>query len=79
MGEFVELRDLLERVIIDISSVLVRDGGVIVSGYNEELDEWRALVDGAIDYLERLEVRERERIGLDTLKVGFNAVYGYYI
>lgn len=59
--------------------MLVRDGGVIASGYNEELDEWRALADGATDYLERLEVRERERTGLDTLKVGFNAVHGYYI
>ena len=56
--------------------MLVRDGGVIASGYNEELDEWRALADGATDYLERLEVRERERTGLDTLKVGFNAVHG---
>lgn len=72
MGEFAELRDLLERAIIDTPPVLVRDGGVIASGYNEELDEWRALADGATDYLERLEVRERERTGLDTLKVGFN-------
>ncbi|EFI7657045.1 DNA mismatch repair protein MutS [Escherichia coli] len=79
MGEFAELRDLLERAIIDTPPVLVRDGGVIASGYNEELDEWRALADGATDYLERLEVRERERTGLDTLKVGFNAVHGYYI
>ncbi|XPE62253.1 hypothetical protein ACNKHT_17605 [Shigella flexneri] len=37
----------------------------------------RALADGATDYLERLEVRERERTGLDTLKVGFNAVHGF--
>ena len=51
MGEFVELRDLLERAIIDTPPVLVRDGGVIASGYNEELDEWRALADGATDYL----------------------------
>lgn len=79
MGEFAELRDLLERAIIDTPPVLVRDGGVIASGYNEELDEWRALADGATDYLERLEVRERERTGTDTLKVGFNAVHGYYI
>lgn len=63
MGEFAELRDLLERAIIDTPPVLVRDGGVIASGYNEELDEWRALADGATDYLERLEVRERERTG----------------
>lgn len=63
MGEFAELRDLLERAIIDTPPVLVRDGGVIASGYNEELDEWRALADGATNYLERLEVRERERTG----------------
>lgn len=79
MGEFTELRDLLERAIIDAPPVLVRDGGVIAPGYNEELDEWRALADGATDYLDRLEIRERERTGLDTLKVGFNAVHGYYI
>ena len=48
-------------------------------GYNEELDEWRALADGATDYLDKLEIRERERLGLDTLKVGYNAVHGYYI
>ncbi len=35
--------------------------------------------DGATDYLDRLEIRERERTGLDTLKVGYNAVHGYYI
>ncbi|WP_024559822.1 DNA mismatch repair protein MutS, partial [Franconibacter pulveris] len=79
MGEFTELRELLERAIIEAPPVLVRDGGVIAPGYNEELDEWRALADGATDYLDRLEIREREKLGLDTLKVGFNAVHGYYI
>jgi DNA mismatch repair protein MutS len=43
-----------------------------------KLDEWRALADGATDYLDKLEDRERERLGLDTLKVGYNAVR-YYI
>ena len=43
------------------------------------MDEWRALADGATDYLDKLEIRERERLGLDTLKVGYNAVHGYYI
>ncbi len=79
MGEFSELRALLERAIIDSPPVLIRDGGVIAPGYHEELDEWRALADGATDYLDRLEIREREKLGLDTLKVGFNAVHGYYI
>jgi len=79
MGEFAELRTLLEQAIIESPPVLVRDGGVIAPGYNAELDEWRALADGASDYLDRLEIREREKLGLDTLKVGFNAVHGYYI
>ena len=79
MGEFSDLRDLLERAVIEAPPVLIRDGGVIAPGYNEELDEWRALADGATDYLDRLEIREREKLGLDTLKVGFNAVHGYYI
>ncbi len=68
MGEFTELRELLERAVIDAPPVLVRDGGVIAPGYSEELDEWRALADGATDYLDKLEIRERERLGLDTLK-----------
>ncbi|HEY0211221.1 DNA mismatch repair protein MutS [Acerihabitans sp.] len=79
VGLFDELRTLLERAVVDAPPVLVRDGGVIAPGYHEELDEWRALADGATDYLDRLEIREREKTGLDTLKVGFNAVHGYYI
>lgn len=79
VGQFDELQDLLERAIVEAPPVLVRDGGVIAPGYNTELDEWRALADGATDYLDRLEIREREKLGLDTLKVGFNGVHGYYI
>jgi DNA mismatch repair protein MutS len=78
-GEFNELVELLERAIIESPPVLVRDGGVIAPGYNAELDEWRALADGATDYLDQLEIREREKLGLDTLKVGFNGVHGYFI
>ena len=65
-ANFTELRELLERAIIDAPPVLVRDGGVIAPGYNEELDEWRALADGATDYLDKLEIRERERLGSPT-------------
>ncbi|MFU2315932.1 DNA mismatch repair protein MutS [Rahnella sp. PCH160] len=78
-GEFTELVALLERAVVEAPPVLVRDGGVISPGYNAELDEWRALADGATDYLDRLEIREREKLGLETLKVGFNGVHGYYI
>ncbi|WP_099118662.1 DNA mismatch repair protein MutS [Xenorhabdus ishibashii] len=79
VGHFDELQTLLEHAIVETPPVLVRDGGVIATGYNAELDEWRALADGASDYLDKLEIREREKLGIDTLKVGFNAVHGYYI
>ncbi|CAM3906572.1 DNA mismatch repair protein MutS [Xenorhabdus thuongxuanensis] len=79
VGHFDELQTLLENAIVETPPVLVRDGGVIATGYNAELDEWRALADGASDYLDKLEIREREKLGIDTLKVGFNAVHGYYI
>ena len=79
IGQFDELQALLERAVVEAPPVLVRDGGVIAPGYNEELDEWRALADGASDYLDKLEIREREKLGIDTLKVGFNGVHGYYI
>ncbi|WP_163547224.1 hypothetical protein, partial [Klebsiella pneumoniae] len=57
ISQFDELRELLENAIVETPPVLVRDGGVIAPGYNAELDEWRALADGASDYLEKLEVR----------------------
>lgn len=79
IGEFSQLQALLERAVVESPPVLIRDGGVIAPGYNAELDEWRALADGATDYLDRLEIREREKLGLDTLKVGFNGVHGYFI
>ncbi|MDC9605772.1 DNA mismatch repair protein MutS [Xenorhabdus griffiniae] len=79
VGHFDELQTLLENAVVETPPVLVRDGGVIATGYNAELDEWRALADGASDYLDKLEIREREKLGIDTLKVGFNAVHGYYI
>ncbi|QGM81595.1 DNA mismatch repair protein MutS [Otariodibacter oris] len=79
MDDFSELHELLERAIIDNPPQLIRDGGVIAEGYNAELDEWRSLSAGATQFLEDLEVREREKTGIDTLKIGFNAVHGYYI
>ncbi|WP_019616029.1 DNA mismatch repair protein MutS [Psychromonas ossibalaenae] len=79
MGSYPELLELLEKAVIDNPPVIIRDGGVIAPGYNEELDQWRNLAQGATDYLEKLELREREATGIATLKVGYNRVHGYYI
>ncbi|AIN47119.1 DNA mismatch repair protein MutS [Candidatus Palibaumannia cicadellinicola] len=79
VGLFDDLHQLLERAIVELPPVLVRDGGVIATGYSTELDQLRALADNATDYLNQLEIKEREHTGLETLKVGFNAIHGYFI
>ncbi|QIA64249.1 DNA mismatch repair protein MutS [Vibrio astriarenae] len=71
--------ELLERAIKENPPVVIRDGGVIAEGYNAELDEWRKLADGATEYLDKMEQDERERHGIDSLKVGYNNVHGFFI
>ncbi|WVD62179.1 DNA mismatch repair protein MutS [Orbus mooreae] len=76
---FTDIANLLNQAIIETPPVLIRDGGVLAEGYNAELDELRALSAGATSYLDQLEIRERESLGIDTLKIGYNAIHGYYI
>jgi DNA mismatch repair protein MutS len=79
IGEHKEPYRLLDKAIIDSPPMLIRDGGVIAAGYDEELDDLRAIAENADQYLVDLELRERERTGISTLKLGYNRVHGYYI
>jgi DNA mismatch repair protein MutS len=79
LGTFPELLTLLQTALIDEPPVLIRDGGVIAEGYNDELDQLRTIRDRASQFLSDLEQRERERTGVSTLKVGYNRVHGYFI
>ncbi len=76
---FPQQQQLLEQAIIDNPPVLIRDGGVIAPGYDQQLDELRNIQKNANQYLVDLEARERERSGIATLKVNYNKVHGYYI
>lgn len=78
-GEHDAERTLLERAIVDTPPVLIRDGGVIAEGYDPELDELRTISENASRFLDELEIKERERTGIATLKVGYNRVHGFYI
>ncbi len=69
----------LENAIVDNPPVVIREGGVIAPGYDEDLDELRGISENAADFLVQLENEEREKTGLSTLKVGYNRVHGYYI
>ncbi len=74
-----QLAMLLEQAIIDNPPVIIRDGGVIASDFDQELDELRQLSENASSFLLDYEQKEKARTGLHTLKVGYNRVHGYYI
>lgn len=76
---FPELSGLLQQAVEENPPVVIREGGVIATGYHAELDELRMLSENAGQYLVDLETRERSRTGISTLKVGYNRIHGYYI
>ena len=78
-GEYPQLCELLGSAIIENPPVVIREGGVIATGYDEELDELRQISSNAGDYLLEIEQREKQATGISTLKVGYNRVHGYYI
>lgn len=73
------LHALLNSALVDNPPTLIRDGGVIAKGFDEELDELRDLSEHATDKLMALEQAEKQRSGLSTLKFGYNRVQGYFI
>lgn len=74
-----EVASLLERSINEDPPLTLKEGSIIKSGYNDELDELRNVSSGSKDLILEIEKEERERTGIKTLKVGFNKVFGYYI
>jgi len=78
-AEFPALQQTLLRALDDELPVRLSDGGVIAEGYDPNLDELRRIGRDAGSLLTEIEIRERERTGISTLKVGYNRVHGYYI
>lgn len=75
----VELYDLIEDSIYENPPIGVKEGYLIKTGYNKELDELKDLRTNGKDFIARFEAEEREKTGIKTLKVGYNRVFGYYI
>ncbi len=71
--------DLLSRSLLEEPGVVLREGNVIANGYDAELDELRALQENCGEFLLQLEIREKERTGIPSLKVEYNRVHGFYI
>jgi len=79
IGEQPEILKVLQQAIIDNPPVLIRDGGVIAAGYNQELDDLRHLSQNADQFLIDMENREKAATCINNLKVNYNRVHGYYI
>lgn len=79
LGDFKGLHQRLISAIVEHPPVLLRDGNVIAEGFDSELDELRKIRDHAGQFLIDLEIQERQRTGISTLKIGYNRVSGYYL
>ncbi|WP_137283832.1 DNA mismatch repair protein MutS [Halorussus salinisoli] len=79
LDELADVRDLVDRAIRKNPSREITEGDVIRSGYDDELDELRRTEREGKAWIDDLEEQERERTGIDSLKVGQNSVHGYYI
>ncbi|MEL6710166.1 MAG: DNA mismatch repair protein MutS [Pseudomonadota bacterium] len=79
IGEHPGVYQLLLQAIVENPPVVIRDGGVLARGYDAELDELRALSENADQFLLDLEQREKQRTGIESLKVRYNRIHGYFI
>ncbi len=71
--------DLISRAIVDDPPPRTQDGGFIAVGFDEELDKLRSISRDGKKWIAALEMKERQKTGINSLKVGFNNVFGYYI
>jgi DNA mismatch repair protein MutS len=73
------LRDQIAAQVVEDPPVNLAKGGVIADGFNADLDQWRRLINNSKEILMEIQEREIERTGINSLKVGFNTVFGYYL
>ena len=79
ISEFSSLKSLIESSIMDTPPFSLRDGGIIKNGYNKEIDELRKIATSGKDFIAELEMSEKKKTGISSLKVGYNKIFGYYI
>ncbi|MBI3934067.1 MAG: DNA mismatch repair protein MutS [Acidobacteria bacterium] len=79
LDELGDLRELLERALVDSPPLATAEGGIIRQGYHAELDELRQLSQTGKQTIAQMEARERQSTGIGSLKIKFNDIFGYYI
>ena len=79
LDELKDVTELIEKSIVDEPPITIKEGGIIKTGYSEEIDECkRAAIEGK-SWLVNIEAKEKELTGIKNLKVGYTKVFGYYI
>jgi DNA mismatch repair protein MutS len=79
LDDLADVRDALDRTLIDEPPLVARDGGVVRDGVDAELDELRRISRGGKQRIADMEEAERARTGIGSLKIRYNRVFGYYI
>lgn len=81
LDELNDMKELIEKAIVDDPGVTIKEGGIIKTGFSEEVDELRKASTEGQNWLMELEAKEKERTGINGkwLRVGYNRVFGYYI
>jgi DNA mismatch repair protein MutS len=79
IGEFSLLRELIEKSIVDSPPPGIREGGIIRDGYHPEIDSLRGISTSGKDFIAEMEMREKKRTGISSLKIGYNRIFGYFI
>jgi DNA mismatch repair protein MutS len=79
LDDLTDVRDLIDRTLVDDASALARDGGFTRDGVDPELDDLRTISRSGKQVIAEMEERERARTGIHSLKIRFNRVFGYYI
>ncbi len=79
MDDLTDIKEMIFHTVDEEAPSLLKEGGVIRTGFNEEVDELRDIVHGGKGYLTKLEAELKEKTGIRTLKIGYNRVFGYYI
>ncbi len=74
-----EIYQLLDKAIMEDAPISIHEGGMIKSGYNQELDEIKEIRSGGKDFIAHFEAEIKEKTGIKNLKIGYNKVFGYYI
>jgi DNA mismatch repair protein MutS len=74
-----DVRELIDDAIVSDPPIEITEGGIVAEGYDADLDDLRGTARDGKQWIGDLEERERERTGVDSLKVGYNSVHGYYI